>query len=81
MIFQSISIVGFEWVLGLGIIFGLSFALTIITTKELSVFFGFLTIFDCFVVWAGLLPLWTLVICLIVLITTLYLDIKKGGAS
>lgn len=71
--------VGFEWVLGLGIMFGFALVMTVLTIATVSSFFAWLTIFDAFVVWADLLPLWTLVLCIIVLTTTLYFDLKNGG--
>jgi hypothetical protein len=48
MISQLPSIAGFEWVMGLGLMFGLAFALTLITTKNLETFLVFLTVMDVF---------------------------------
>lgn len=78
MIFQ-LSMAGFEWIVGLGIMFGFALVMTVLTINKVSSFFAWLTIFCGFVVWGDLLPLWSLVICIIILTTTLYFDLKKGG--
>lgn len=82
MIWQ-ISIDGMEWILGLGLVFGLAFVFTILTVQEVPVFISFITIFMAFAVWTALLPLWTLIICIIILTTVIYLEMakKKSGGS
>ncbi|QYW08119.1 hypothetical protein 15570_00022 [Lokiarchaeota virus WyrdV1] len=70
------SIVGFEWIIGLGLAFGLAFFLNYLTYNDLPTFFIFLTIFDAFMVWVDFLPLWTLVICLIILTVIAYTSVK-----
>lgn len=77
MIFQY-SIVGFEWIIGLGLAFGLAFALNYLTFNDLRTFFIFFTIFIAFVVWANLLPSWTLVISIIVLVIIMYVPSNSG---
>lgn len=76
MILQ-ISIAGFEWVLGLGIMVGLSLAFTVLIKKDFQVFFVFLFIFNGFVVWVGLLELWTLIVNMIMLVVILYMNNKQ----
>ena len=71
------SIAGFEWILGVGIIFGLAFMFTLIIEQDLRVFVAFLTFFDTFIVWVGLLPLWTLIILIIILTVLIYVDFQK----
>jgi hypothetical protein len=59
--------------------FGFGLVMTALTIKTVSSFFAWLTIFCGFVVWADLLPLWSLVLCIIILTTILYFELKKGG--
>jgi len=75
MFFQY-SIVGFEWIIGLGIAFGLAFFLNYLTYNDLSTFFIFLTIFIAFMVWVDFLPLWSLILCLIILTIITYTNAK-----
>jgi len=56
-----------NWILGIGIMVLLALFLTFLTFKDTETFFIFLTIFSGFVVWAGLVELWVLVINLVVL--------------
>lgn len=74
MIYQTITI---SWMLGIGIMFGLSFIMTVLTNKDLETFFIFLTIFSGFVVWSGLLPLWILVVSVIVLVLIITSKVNK----
>jgi len=62
--------------LGLGIMFGLAFVMTALTSKNVNVFFIWLTVFCAFVVWGGLLPLWVLVLNVVVLTVIIYSEIK-----
>jgi len=76
------DISGFEWMLGIGIMFGLALVMTILTFNNLSCFFVWLTIFNAFVVWAGLLPLWTLILCIVILTVVIYFEaINKNGGN
>ena len=72
---------GFEWLLGVGIMFGLSMIMNIMTFKNLIAFFIFLNIFNAFVAWADLLPLWTLVLNLIILTLIVFFQFKSQGVS
>ena len=76
MLFQSIA--GFEWVIGVGLAVGLAFTLDYLTFKDIKGFFIFLTIFIGFMVWAGMLELWSLVMCIIVLTVLIILEVKSG---
>ena len=67
-----------EWILGIGLMFGLAFVLTFMTRKDMLSFLAWLTVFCGIVVWAGLLELWTLILCIIFLVLILYLDVKGG---
>lgn len=80
MLYQF-DVSGIEWILGVGIMFGLAFVMTTLTFNSMSCFFIWLTIFNAFVVWAGLLPLWTLILCIVILTTVIYFEMsdKKGG--
>ena len=70
------SFVGYEWIAGIGLAFGLAFFLNYLTYNDLPTFFIFLTVFIAFMVWADFLPLWTLVLCLIVLTIIAYTNAK-----
>lgn len=72
------AVIDINWIFGVGIMFMLALGMTYITYKDVETFFIFLTIFSGFVVWAGLLPLWVLVMCLIVLTLIMINNIKKG---
>ena len=76
MLYQF-EISGFEWMLGIGIMFGLAFVMTVLTFSNIICFFIWLTIFNAFVVWAGLLPLWTLILCIIILTTVIFFEMNK----
>jgi hypothetical protein len=75
------SIVGFEWIIGLGLMFGLAFVFNYLTFNKLASFFVYLTIFNCFVVWADLLDLWTLGLNIAVLIVIIYFQMKSQTRS
>jgi len=73
---------GFEWMLGIGIMFGLAFVMTVLTFSNMSCFFVWLTIFCAFVVWGGLLDLWVLILSIIITTVVIYFEIqtnKRGG--
>lgn len=70
---------GYEWMLGLGIMFGFAFVMSALTFNNFSCFFIWLTIFSAVVVWAGLLPLWVLILCLMMLGVVLYLEVNEKG--
>ena len=76
MLYQF-EVSGFEWILGIGIMFGLAFVMTKLTFNNMSCFFIWLTIFNAFVVWAGLLPLWTLILCIVILTTIIFFEMKS----
>ena len=69
-----------EWILGIGIMFGLAFVLTFITERNMVSFIAWLTVFNAFVVWAGLLELWTLILCIVFLVVVLFLELKGGNS-
>lgn len=73
------EMVGYEWIIALGLMFGLAFVMNALTYDSMSSFFIWLTIFNAVVVWGGLLPLWTLVLCLILLTVVIYFEMKKKG--
>ena len=74
--FQSIE--GFGWILGLGFMFGLSFFMTQLTNKDIKTFFVFLTIFNSFMVWCGILELWTLIVNIIIVCLIMVSELKGG---
>lgn len=64
-----------DWIMGLSIMFGLAFMFTYLTVQDFRIFLAFLTIFDAFVVWAGLLELWTLILCIIITSLLIYMQL------
>lgn len=81
MIFQY-SIEGSEWIIGLGIMFGLAFVMNYLTYNDLPTFLIFLAIFNAFMVWCEFLPAWTLIVNLIILTMLIYVQVSeksKGG--
>lgn len=58
--------------------FGLAILFTYFTYKDVKTFFIFLTIFNAFVVWGGLLDLWTLIVNIIILCLIIIQTFKKG---
>lgn len=77
MLFQ---IVGFEWIIGIALVFGLALIFTYLTFQDFNTFLVWLTIFDAFAVWGGLLPLWSLILCIIILVIVIYTEVRnKGG--
>lgn len=77
MILQ-ISIEGYEWVIGIAIVFVLALIFTVIVDAELYGFFAFLTFFDVLVVWGGLLPLWSVIACLVILTVSVYMKVQEN---
>ena len=81
MLFQYIipSIIGLEWMIGIGLMFGLAFIFMFLTKKTVSSLFVWLVIFNAFMVWGNLLDLWTLVLTLIALVIIIYFEIKGSS--
>lgn len=76
MLFQF-ELIGFEWIIGLALVFGLALIFTVITEQSFNTFLIWITIFIVFPVWAGLLPVWTLILCIIILVIVIYLEIQN----
>ena len=57
------------------LIFGLSVFLNYITYNNLGCFLAWLLILDCFFVWSGLIPLWSLI--LLIILNIVYIGIKR----
>lgn len=77
MLFQ-LDITGMEWIVGAGVMFGLAIVMSLVTKKTTISFLAWLFIFNGFVVASELLPLWTLILTLIALTVSVYLEIKGG---
>ena len=67
--------------IGLGLMFGLALVMNALTFEKATSFFVWLTIFNAFVVWGGLLPLWSLVLCLIILKIVIYFELQNKGGN
>ncbi|TET57866.1 MAG: hypothetical protein E3J52_09620 [Promethearchaeota archaeon] len=67
--------------IGLGLMFGLAFIMNLITFNKTNSFFVWLVIFNAIMVWGGLLELWTLILCIIILCVIIFFEMKtnKGG--
>ena len=61
--------------------FGLAFVLTTVTSRNAVSFIAWLTVFCGIVVWAGLLELWTLILCIIFLVALIFLEVKGGKSE
>ena len=79
MLFQFDVPTGYEWMVGLGLMFGLAFVMNLITFNKNNSFFVWLLIFNAIMVWGGLLDLWTRVFCLIILTSIIYFEMKNNG--
>ena len=73
--------VDINWIIGLALIFSLSLFMSFMTDKDVETFFIFLTIFSAFAVWSGLLDLWILIVCLILLTVILIMNVKKNSSG
>lgn len=73
------SIVGMEWIIGIGLMFGLAFMFMFLTKKTVNSFLVWLVIFNAFMVWSELLKLWTLVLTLIILVIVIFFEIKNNS--
>ena len=58
--------------------FGLALILNYYTFESLIGFFVFLTLFNAFVVWADLLPFWTIILNIVVLTYLMYAELRSG---
>lgn len=61
----------YVWVYGIGLAFALTIMFGIYLKLNLVGFLGFLTITVGFCVWGGLLPSWSLIICLVFFVGSL----------
>jgi len=72
--------ISYNWIIGIALMFGLALVLNKLTFESMPGFFIFLTIFNAFIVYADLLPLWSLVLNLVILSIIMYSELsnKKG---
>ena len=66
------------WIIGISLMFGLALVLNYYTFESLIGFFAFLTLFNAFVVWADLLPFWTIILNIVVLTYLMYAELRSG---
>ena len=71
------SIAGFEWIIGIAIVFGLAMFMNVVIKGDMVIFLGLITIFDAFAVWGNLLPLYSLVLCFMVFSMSIYVRSKE----
>lgn len=74
MILQTLTT---NTIIGVGLLFGLSFLLNVLTYKKLNTFIVYMLIIDGLLVSGNILPLWTLILLLISTFIVLYMSIKK----
>lgn len=70
----------YTWIIGVGILIGLSLVLSIVSDgKDISftTIFVYMTIIDAFLVSTSILPLWTIVLFLLVVISLTVLKVKS----
>lgn len=67
----------YDWIFGISIMFGLAMVLNYMTFKSMPGFFVFLTFFNIFVVYAGLLPMWSVILNIIILSFVMYNQFNK----
>lgn len=74
-------LITYEWIIGIGLMFSLAFIMNYISRNDFEGFIVFLVIFNAFVVWTGFLPLWTLILCIIILSILIISEIYKKRLS
>lgn len=67
----------YDWIIGIGLMFGLALVLNFMIFENLEGFIVFLTLISAFVVWADLLPLWVLILNVIFLTISVYYEVNK----
>jgi len=70
----------YDWIIGIALMFGLALVLNKLTFESMPGFIIFLTIFNAFVVYGNLLPLWTLILNIVILSIVMYIEMsnKRG---
>lgn len=76
---EGIIIAVYDWILGLGLIFGLAFFLMFLLKADMKSYFPLATLFSVFVVYAGLLDAWVMVILLIIDVIIVFFTLKNRG--
>jgi len=71
----------YDWMLAVGVIFGFSLLLTVMTYRNLASFIIFAMIISGFMVFTGLIDLWVLVLFIIIFTLMFIVHIKKDGGS
>lgn len=61
----------YSWLIAVGILIGLSLVLTFLSEEKitLNTIFIYMTIIDAFIVSTGILPLWTLILFLLIIVS------------
>jgi len=67
----------YNWIIGIALMFGLALVLNKLTFESMPGFFIFLTIFNAFVVYAGLLPKWSLILNIVILSIVMYTELNN----
>ena len=67
----------YNWIIGLSLMFGLALVLNKFTFENTEGFFIFFTMFNAFMVYGDLLPLWSLVLNIVILSIIMYIKMNK----
>ena len=67
----------YDWILGVGLTFGLPFLLMFITKADMKGYFVFATMISAFVVYGGLLDVWVMILLLVVDVIVVIIDLKS----
>jgi len=70
---------GYDWIIGLGLIFGLAFMITILLDGNGKVFFIFLTVLSAIMVYAAMLDLWVFIVSFIITLVFIISDFTAGN--
>jgi len=74
----------YDWMIGIGLTFGLALFLMFIVRTDVKGFFPLATFISVFMVYAGLYDSWVLVLLLIIDVVVIFIEIKgslRGGGG
>jgi len=78
LILQTTTFLDFAWIFGIGLMFGLAFLLNYFLDGNIKTFFVLLLFFAGFVVSAGMLDYWVIVLLLIVNVILIFIEIRQN---
>lgn len=83
MMIKMLYEVDFSWAIAIGILIGLSLVLTYISENKISLvsLLVYMTIINGFIVSTGLLPLWTEIMFILIIVALSIVKIKSKNAG